>query len=437
MNILFFPSDLGGGFGHISRCLSIAYEAKARGHNCAFVINDIKYEKKISNDFNVFISKKNYRLYPLLQILLKKIAGSRSPATPLFTEISSLDFQVIRDGLLKENIIIDKLDQYMKIIKIFKPTLFIGDTNLLVWIISKKTNIPVAQIVRYAFHPETAGLLWWKKTPAGISTPNTPALFNPLLNKMGLRPIKRAEDLLQGDLFIVPSIHEIEPIPENEKTIYVGELSISNWKKEEIPSWFHEINSSKPIVYITIGGGAGSVGNKQFFSTIIEALSNKPIQGIISTSNKFDSINFPNLPNNIQMYNWVPGKLIISKSDLIIFHGGYGTMMESISYGKPSIVIPFHSEQEGNGRRLEQLGCGLVERLSKGEYKRIEAKWGYGTFSFLVQNRYDLTPEKLYEKIDKVLNNNKYLNNVHQIQSKIRNYHGAEKTITTLEKKFN
>lgn len=433
MQILFLPSDIGGGFGHISRCLALAQEAKHRGHNCAFVINSDKYEKKIRDDFRVFISKLYPRWFSLLTLIKNKINYSHHPEGPLFTEISGLDFQVVRDGLVNEEIIKKKLVHYLNIVKTFKPDVLIGDTNLLVWMLSQKADIPVVQIVRYASHPATAKLIWWKKEPEGIIPPNSSALFNFLLKQIDVETIRKAEDLLQGDLFIVPSIPEIEPIPKDGKTVHVGELTISR-SNNQIPAWFHEIDGHLPLVYITIGGGAGPVGNKPLFSTIVEAFASKPIQVVVSTSSKFNSLDSTNLPKNVRFFQWVPGKLLISKANLVIFHGGYGTMMESIACGKPTITIPFHSEQEGNGRRLEQLGCGLVVKLSKEAYKRIEGKWKYGTYSFLVQNRYDLTAEEITGEVNKLLDNAGYLHKAQIIKSKIKEYHGREKAMELIEK---
>jgi len=433
MKILFFPSDLGGGFGHISRCLAIAHEAQQRGHDCAFVTNTKKYYLRLSNNFQSYTIRTNRRWDSILSGLKTILFQSDSRYSPVFTEFPGLDFQVIRDGLVDEKVVKEILTKYVQIVEHFNPHLLIGDTNLLAWILSKKVDVPIVQIVRYASHPSTAKLIWWKKEPEGVIQPNSSALFNPLLKEMGLKPIKRAEDLLRGDLFIVPSIPEIEPIPMARKTIHVGELTISS-KDSEIPSWFEEIDNRQPLVYITIGGGAGGVGNKLFFSTIVEAFAKKPIQVVVSATNKFHSLDFTNLPKNMRFFQWVSGKLLISNADLVIFHGGYGTMMESIASGKPTITVPFHSEQEGNGRRLERLGCGIVVKLSREPYKRIEGKWKYGTYSYLVQNRYDLTAKELMNEVNKILFNNEYLNKAQILQSKISEYDGAQRIMEIIEK---
>jgi UDP:flavonoid glycosyltransferase YjiC (YdhE family) len=433
MRILFFPSDMGGGFGHISRCLALAHEGKHRGHDCAFVINDRKYDQKIKNDFNVFIAREYPGWSSLISFVKSRMVGLKSPLVPIFTEISGLDYQVVRDGLVSEGIIRKKLTQYLKVVKKYKPDVLIGDTNLLIWMLSKKVDIPLVQIVRYASHPETADLIWWKTEPEDMIRPDSTTLFNPLLKEIGLKKINRAEELLQGDLYIVPSIPEIEPIPEDENTVHVGALTISK-RNNEIPSWMQEIDGNQPLIYITIGGGAGPVGNRLFFSTIIEAFADKPLQVVVSTSSKFGPPDFANLQKNIRFFKWVPGKLLISKADLVIFHGGYGTMMESIACGKPTITIPFQSEQEGNGKRLEQLGCGLVVKLSKERFKCIEDKWRYGTYTFLVQKRYDLTAEKLSGEVDKILSNPQYLVKAKSLKEKVKEYRGPEKAIELIEK---
>jgi len=108
--------------------------------------------------------------------------------------------------------------------------------------------------------------------------------------------------------------------------------------------------------------------------------------------------------------------------------------MESIACGKPTITIPFQSEQEGNGRRLEQLGCGLVVKLSKERFKCIEDKWRYGTYTFLVQNRYDLTAEKLIREVNKILANPEYLLRAQSLKEKVKEYRGPEKAIELIEK---
>jgi len=433
MKILFFPSDKGGGFGHISRCLVLAQEAKDRGHACAFVLSDTKYEKQVGSSFPVFMVKQlTSRSKQFLSALSRMVPKKHGP-TPLYVGISGLDFQVVRDGLVTQQAIEYVLKGYEHVVKNFKPDILVGDTNLLVWILSRKISLPVLQIVRYASHPVTAKLIWWEDEPHGMIPPNSSLLFNPILEKFRLSSIERVENLLRGDLYIIPSIPEIEPIPQDDMTVHVGQLSVSEMN-EQVPAWLRDVDGHQPLVYITIGGGAGSVGNRLFFQTVIDTFADKSVHVVISTSDKFSRKDFKNIPKNIRMFQWVPGRLLISRADIVIFHGGYSTMMECLAYGKPTIIVPFQTEQEGNGRRLEQMGCGLVLRLSRENYRCIKGKWRYGKFNFIVQNRYDLTPEELWTAVNKLLSNSAYVSRAQMLKSKIEEYRGAKAAMDLIER---
>lgn len=433
--MLFFPSDRGGGFGHVSRCLALAQEAKRRGHSCAFVLSDTKYEAKISSWFPVFMVRPQVfwsaRLFGMLAGVLRPKRRSR----PLYIGISGLDFQVIRDDLVSRQSIEYIMEGYRSAVKTFKPEILTGDTNFLVWMLSREVGIPVVQLVRYGSHPLTAKLIWWENIPRGILPPNSPTLFNPILKDSGLQLVEKAEDLFRGDLYIIPSIPEIEPIHGADRTEYVGGLLISANRQTTGP-WSGWLDDSMPIIYVTIGGGAGPVGNKLFFSSIIEAFADYPARIIISTGGTLKADGFSNIPSNIRFFDWVPGRQIMARANLVIFHGGYATMMETITAGKPAMVIPFHSEQEGNGRRLEQLGCGHVLKLSNENFERVDARWPLGKYSYLVQRRYDLTSDQLRSTAHEILENTAYSVNTQALQKKILAYGGSSRAMELIENSF-
>jgi UDP:flavonoid glycosyltransferase YjiC (YdhE family) len=436
MKILFLPSDGGGGFGHVSRCLVLAQEAQRKGHACFFALSNRRYESLLTRDFPVFVARTYRRRYSDWRAVLlatKQKVTRVKPPPVLFTGFSTLDYQVVRDGLTDEHTLEHVLGQYLEAAQKFKPDVVIGDTNLMARTLAKKAMLPIVQIVRYATHPDTNSIIWWDGNPDMMKPPDSLRLFNPWFERKGLDSIARVGDLLRGDLYLVPSIPELEPIAPDPQTMHTGQLSVTN-RKEPTPDWMQAINDSLPIVYVTIGGGAGQVGNNLFFQTVVQAFADKPVRVVVSTTDRFNKRDFPSLPGNIVMFPWVPGKLVISKADLVIFHGGFGTMMECVTYGKPSIVIPFQTEQEGNGRRLEQLRCGILLRLSEERGRIVTEKWPYGKFTFLIQRRYDLTAEALYAKVNKILTDNEYVNKAKVLQSIVGEYQGAAAAIGWIEK---
>ena len=60
----------------------------------------------------------------------------------------------------------------------------------------------------------------------------------------------------------------------------------------------------------------------------------------------------------------------LAGADLLICHGGHGTVMEALLQGRPVIVLPSNPEQLEIGRRLDKMGLGLLVR------RRVETLTG-------------------------------------------------------------
>jgi len=72
-------------------------------------------------------------------------------------------------------------------------------------------------------------------------------------------------------------------------------------------------------------------------------------------------------PRNFFITDYAPGSKIMQKSDVVICHGGNGTIYQAMSQGVPIIGIPTHFEQEFNMQRVEDLEIGI--RLSELEFE--------------------------------------------------------------------
>jgi UDP:flavonoid glycosyltransferase YjiC (YdhE family) len=190
-----------------------------------------------------------------------------------------------------------------------------------------------------------------------------------------------------------------------------------------------DLPHSRPVVYVTIGGGAGPVGNHLFFDTIAQALGDRDMEVVVSTSHAFAQYRPRRSSRNVRYFSWVPGRQMIDRADLTIFHGGYGTMMETIACGKPSLTTPFHTEQESNGRRLEQLGCSRVIRLSREEYRRVTGRWNGSLFNYFVQHDYDLTPEALLQAVQDMLEDASRVERARLLMRASGGYGGAEQVL--------
>lgn len=403
MHIVFAPSDLGGGMGHLSRCLALADSAVKRGHTVSFILEKPDFIHRVRAEYRVEAVNqqagegKDYRLSEKIRGLLFK--------PPAFIRISGLSYQVLRDGLHSADIVRSKIKRYVELLDDLQPDLAVGDTNLIIGSAAKLTGVPCVQLVRKGFHPQDPRLIWWEDTGLPIEAPPVVPMLNEALDTFSLPQIETSEQLLTGNMYLIPSLPELEPVNELDKTFYIGPLI----RRREMP-----VNSTlknpvdRPRIYMTIGGGAGTVGNQRFFRTIQKAFADTNVQVEVSTTKRFWSDKLKKAPQNIHFAPWVDGWQTINQSDLVVFHGGYGTMMETVVAGVPSIVIPFHSEQESNGRRLQEQGCAVVLPCSQDPEKVCKHDWQGSVYSYAFRQRFHISPQVLAETCHNLLKTESY-----------------------------
>jgi UDP:flavonoid glycosyltransferase YjiC (YdhE family) len=118
----------------------------------------------------------------------------------------------------------------------------------------------------------------------------------------------------------------------------------------------------------------------------------------------------PSSSGALTIIPWVKNRFEYLKTcELVICRGGHNTIMQSIFYGKPSIIIPTpnHTEQYTNARRAAEMGVA----------KAIHQK--------------DVDTTRLLEIVKEIMNGSEYQNRLVEMQS--RDYfNGIEKAIEAL-----
>ncbi|MDQ3842876.1 MAG: hypothetical protein M3342_02510, partial [Bacteroidota bacterium] len=74
---------------------------------------------------------------------------------------------------------------------------------------------------------------------------------------------------------------------------------------------------------------------------------------------------------------FVPADAILPLTDLVICHGGNGTLYQALAYGIPLLCKTSHVEQEWNVQALERKGLGeSLDRISTPiQYQKAVERW--------------------------------------------------------------
>jgi rhamnosyltransferase subunit B len=64
------------------------------------------------------------------------------------------------------------------------------------------------------------------------------------------------------------------------------------------------------------------------------------------------------LPQDIRAFGYLPFSQVLPRAALLVYHGGIGTLAQTIKAGIPHLAVPRSHDQFDNGWRIERLGLG-------------------------------------------------------------------------------
>jgi rhamnosyltransferase subunit B len=114
------------------------------------------------------------------------------------------------------------------------------------------------------------------------------------------------------------------------------------------------VDDGEPPVVFTPGSAAATMHG--FFSESVAAIRQLGVRAMLVT-------NFPeqvpaDLPPRTRVFGYVPFSELLHRASLLVYHGGIGTLAQTIKAGIPHVVVPNGHDQFDNGWRIEQLALG-------------------------------------------------------------------------------
>ena len=161
---------------------------------------------------------------------------------------------------------------------------------------------------------------------------------------------------------------------------------------ERLPEWMASL-PERPVAYVTMG----TVVNKApgVLEAIVAGLRDEPLTVIVTTGRDRDPASLGAQPANVHLERYVPQSLLFPHCDLIVTHGGTGTVMAALSQGLPMVILPIAADQPDNAQRCVALG---VARALGTEARSPEAI-RYAVREVLGTPRYREEAKRLREEI--------------------------------------
>ena len=367
----------GIGFGHVGRCISIADRLKESGFDMLFST----YGEAVA-----FVRREGY---PAVE----------APRLSITTEADGrIDMKHVLgvEGLLSVERFLSQVSFEIKTMRSFRPDIVVSDTRLSTVVASNMLDIPTMLMLNQ-FHP----LIPRERRFLRLSKVGDGAVLTVMSDMWGL-----------ADRIIIPDFPEPNTvslmnmrIPQRHrgKVLFVGPILRRNPWDVKAP----RDSGSEVKVFAPISGP--SAERLPLVRLLLKLFKKFPGKfRIIMSMGCPDGNGVYVKHGNFTAYRWVEDRLGLMKwCDVVVSRAGHGTIMEAVSCGKPMVLIPTpgHSEQYGNARRAVEIG-----------------------FAEAVE-QYDLTAERLVEKVETVLNEESYRRKAEELQAEARRLGGGERVV--------
>ena len=126
----------------------------------------------------------------------------------------------------------------------------------------------------------------------------------------------------------------------------------------------------RPTVYVTLGTVYNS---SALLATILEGLAAEPLDLVVTVGPGSDPDQLGPQPRNVHIARWIPQDEVLPHCDVVITHGGYGTVSAALRNGLPLVFVPISADQPLNARRCSELGVSTTVAADERTADRIRA----------------------------------------------------------------
>jgi UDP:flavonoid glycosyltransferase YjiC (YdhE family) len=124
------------------------------------------------------------------------------------------------------------------------------------------------------------------------------------------------------------------------------------------PPW-HVALPGAPTVYFTLGT-VFNLESGDLFARVLAGLRALPVNVVVTVGRQIDPATFGPQPNHICIKQYLPQAQVLAFCDLVVSHGGSGSVLGALAHGLPLVLLPMGADQPHNAARCVELGLGQM-----------------------------------------------------------------------------
>jgi UDP:flavonoid glycosyltransferase YjiC (YdhE family) len=156
----------------------------------------------------------------------------------------------------------------------------------------------------------------------------------------------------------VPGVHLVGP-------------SLPDGARGDEPPFPWERLSGAPLVYMSFGSQI--YYQPAAFRAVIDAVTDRPVELVLSVSELLDDGALGPLPPNVIAVRYAPQLALLARARAFVTHGGANSVMEAIAAGVPILISPLCNDQPHQAHFLEAAGIGRALDLRRASPRDVWA----------------------------------------------------------------
>ena len=111
-----------------------------------------------------------------------------------------------------------------------------------------------------------------------------------------------------------------------------------------------------PLVYVTMGTVFNDVGA---LCNAVEAIASLDARVLVTVGPAADPSILGTQPGHVRVEQYVPQTQVLAACDVVVSHGGSGTVLAALALGVPQLCLPQGADQFLNAQAVARVGAGI------------------------------------------------------------------------------
>lgn len=156
---------------------------------------------------------------------------------------------------------------------------------------------------------------------------------------------------------------------------FVGPLRPDVDPRIDLPSWWGDLDGSRPVVHVT-QGTLDNADLSKLMAPAIRGLAGDDVLVVASTGGRpvrslVDLFPAGRLPANVRVAQFLPYDQLLERTDVVVTNGGYGGVQRALSAGLPLVVAGSSEEKPEVAARVAWSGSGINLRTGTPSPHRV------------------------------------------------------------------